>query len=327
MAVGDLTVLAIAQEGRLQYEALLLLASLRATAGGASVRVVLAEPQPGPLWTGDPRIGDERLRALLISLGAEIVPLHNRVFGGAYPHGNKIEALSLIDGPFVFFDSDTLFLAPLSDVAFDWSRPGASMRRQGTWPRARPGWPGYHAVWQSLYQRFGLDFDTSLDPAFAGEDWRRYLYFNAGWFFHRSAAEFGRLYLEIAREISRRQPAALEGQKLTPWLDQIALPLVIHALGGGRDAVPPGLLDGSVTCHYRTVPLLYARESDAAVEMLERLVQAEDLRPVLSRFDQVAGMVLSGRGRQVRERFAADGARLTEAQIRKRLKQEGDWLR
>jgi hypothetical protein len=44
-------------------------------------------------------------------------------------------------------------------------------------------------------------------------------------------------------------------------LDQVALPLVIHGLGGGRDALPSGFLDGTHSCHYRLMPLLFARES------------------------------------------------------------------
>ena len=60
--------------------------------------LVIAEPQPGALWPDDPRLGSE-VRALLVDLGATILPLESRDFGAAYPHGNKIEAMGLMDGP------------------------------------------------------------------------------------------------------------------------------------------------------------------------------------------------------------------------------------
>jgi len=56
---------------------------------------------------------------------------------------------------------------------------------------------------------------------------------------------------------------------------------VIHSLGGGRDALPQGYLDGSVSCHYRLLPMLYARESDHAVAVLEQVTQPNRLKKVL----------------------------------------------
>jgi hypothetical protein len=38
------------------------------------------------------------------------------------------------DTPFVFFDTDTLITGELMSVPFDFSCPGASLRREGTWP-------------------------------------------------------------------------------------------------------------------------------------------------------------------------------------------------
>ncbi len=322
----EFTILAVVQGGRLEYEALLLMASLRASANDQ--RVVLAEPQPGPLWQGDPRIGDKWLRAMLLDLGAEIVPLHNRHFGDDYPYGNKIEALGLLDdGPFVFFDTDTLFLDDLANVAFDFDRPTASLRREGTWPKSFAGWPGHAAVWRSLYERFGLDFAAALDQSREADDWQRYLYFNAGWFFHRSPQEFGRRFLDYALSVRDKPLAELAGQKLTPWLDQIVLPLVIHGLGGGAGALPTGQLDGSVTCHYRTIPLLYARESNAAVAMVEEISRAKRYRKLLAGHEPVRRMVRQGEGEKVRRMFADQTGNEDEAFFRKKLKAEGLWLR
>jgi threonyl-tRNA synthetase len=56
----------------------------------------------------------------------------------------------------VFFDTDTLILQDITTVPFDFPRPSASMRREGTWPVEELYWPGYSRTWKSLYDRFGL---------------------------------------------------------------------------------------------------------------------------------------------------------------------------
>ena len=103
-------VMIVGQRGRLQYEAVLFAASLRHADPGFSGRLIVAEPQPGPLWKSDPRIVNPDVRAILGDLGAEIVPFENHHFGDKYPPGNKIEGLAALpqDEPFVFFDTDTL---------------------------------------------------------------------------------------------------------------------------------------------------------------------------------------------------------------------------
>jgi hypothetical protein len=106
-------VVCIVQDGRLAYEALVFAASFRATNPGFSGRLIMAEPQPGPLWKGEVRV-QPAVRTLLEGLGAEILPFDNRAFGQSYPYGNKIEVLTSLpeDAPFVFFDTDTLFTGP-----------------------------------------------------------------------------------------------------------------------------------------------------------------------------------------------------------------------
>jgi len=63
----------------------------------------------------------------------------------------------------VFFDTDTLITGALNDVPFDFDRPSASLRVEGTWPQPQLYEAGYTHIWKSLYQRFGLDFASSLD--------------------------------------------------------------------------------------------------------------------------------------------------------------------
>ncbi len=321
-------ILIVGQAGRLGFEALLFAASLRARAPGFAGGLFVAEPQPGPLWPGDPRMPDD-VREALEALEAEVVGFDSSAFGATYPHGNKIEGLSVLpEGePFVFFDSDTLVTGDISTVRFDFDRPSASMRREGTWPVEELYWPGYTAIWRSLYDRFGLDFESSLDPDQPNEYWQRYLYFNAGWFFGADPAAFGARFLDYATAIRDEPTPEMVIQPLDPWLDQVALPLVIHAFGGGRPGPELDGLDGDLTCHYRLLPLLYARESDLVVEVLEEVAAPNRIKKVLKRHDPLKRMIYQGRGRKARALFDRADLPRKEAQIRNRLKKEGFWMR
>lgn len=321
-------ILAIGQSGRLQYEAVLFAASLKHADPDLNARLYIAEPQPGDLWPSDPRM-KENVRALLTQLGATIVPFEAAHFGASYPYGNKIEALTALPKgePFVFFDTDTLFTGKLSDVPFDFERPTASMKREGTWPEIELYGPGYAQTWKSLYDKFDLDFESSLDISKPDEYWERYLYFNAGFFFYRCPHEFGAEFLNIALAIRDDAPEELVCQSLDPWLDQVALPLVIHKLGGGRDTLPEGLLDGSVTCHWRLLPLLYARESDRVVEVLETIVAANKIKKVVKEYDPIKRMIFQGRGARVRALFDRDNLPRREQQIRNIIKKNKLWMR
>ncbi|WP_417526051.1 hypothetical protein [Marinovum sp.] len=319
----------VAQAGRLQYEALLFAASFRQYNRGFRGKFFIAEPQPGPLWPNDPRIKNEDLRNFLLELGAEFLPFESRHFGHSYPHGNKIEALfALPEGePFVFFDTDTLITGDLREVPFDFDRPTASMRREGTWPKIELYGPGYTEIWKSLYDKFGLDFESSLDLSQPDEYWQRYLYFNAGFFFYRCPREFGAKFLEYALAIRDDPPAALVCQPLTPWLDQVALPLVIHALGGGRDTLPGGMLDGTHSCHYRFLPLLFAREGKHVVDTLEIVAAPNKVKKRLKDYEPALRMIYQGRGHKVRDMFDQDNLPRKEQAIRNQIRREGFWMR
>ncbi|MEL7257562.1 MAG: hypothetical protein AAFN80_06915 [Pseudomonadota bacterium] len=321
-------ILIVGQAGRLQFEAVLFAASLRASSPEFAGQLYVAEPQPGPLWKNDPRMRGD-VRSLLKDLGAKIVPFESQHFGQSYPYGNKIEALfTLPKGePFVFFDTDTLVTGDLMTVPFDFARPSASLRREGTWPEIQLYGPGYHQTWGALYDRFGLDFASSLDPGYPDEYWKRYLYFNAGYFFYTCPHVFGQRFLDYALAIRDDTPKELVCQSLDPWLDQIALPLVIHALGGGRDTLPDGLLDGDATCHYRLFPLLYAREADSVVQVLEEVAAPNPIKKVLKTYDPIKFMVYHGRGHKVRELFDRDNLPRREQAIRNTIKRNGFWMR
>nr|WP_038143387.1 hypothetical protein [Thioclava atlantica] len=322
-------VICIAQSGRLEYEALLFALSFHDANPAFDGRLIVAEPQPGPLWSGETRISGP-VRGLLEAAGSEILPFEARVFGQSYPQGNKIEALIAMPEatPFVFFDTDTIFTGPLSAVGFDFDRPSASMRRIGTWPEPPLYGPGFTGIWKSLYDKFGLEgFEDTLDLSQPDEYWRRYMYFNAGWFFGADPGEFGRRFLRYAREIRDDPPDALACQSLEPWLDQVALPLVIHSFGGGRPGPELDGLDGDVSCHYRALPLMYARESDAVVDTVERLAAPNPVKKVLKLHDPAKKLIYQGKGRKLRARIAEEGMPRTEKALRNRIKRAGLWLR
>lgn len=319
----------VAQEGRLAFEAVLFAASLRHTSPNFRGRLLVAEPQPGPLWPKDPRITNQAVRTALSELGAEIVPFASRHFGASYPQGNKIELLREMPAnePFVFFDTDTLVTGDICTVPFDFDKPTASLRREGTWPKPELYGPGYTGLWKSLYDLFGLDFESSLDLSEPDEYWKRYLYFNAGFFFYSCPQVFGELFERYALAIRDTPPEALCAQEVYPWLDQIALPLVIHKLGGGRDTLPEGLLDGTVTCHYRMLPLLYARESDTVIEVLEKVAAPNKIKKVLKGYAPMKRNIYQGRGAKVRALFDQNNLPRREAKIRNTIKSNGFWMR
>ncbi len=326
---SSFNILLVGQSGRLQYEALLFCATLRASDPEFQGKIIVAEPQPGDLWHGeDPRMGDDA-RAALRDLGAEVVPFASQHFGASYPYGNKIEALSALpEGEnFVFFDTDTVITGKLSDVAFDFSRPSASMRREGTWPEIELYGPGYGEIWKSLYDKFGLDFESSLDLSEPNEYWERYLYFNAGWFFGADPVAFKQRFLDYALAIRDDRPDALVLQSLDPWLDQVALPLVIHSFGGGRPGPELAGLDGDISCHWRILPLAYARESDLVIETIETTTTPNKIKKVLKAYEPMLRMIYQGRGQKVRALFDRDALPLTEKKMRNIIKREGFWMR
>jgi len=323
------TVLIVAQSGRLTYEAVLFAASLRHSAPDFAGKLVVAEPQPGPLWPRDPSISDFGARELLQHLGAEIRPFQSQHFGAAYPHGNKIEALSVLEPgePFVFFDSDTLITGPINDVAFDMSRPSASMARENTWPEPQLYGPGYTGIWRSIYDRFDVPFEPTLDTTQPDEHWERFLYFNAGWFCYQDAHVFRDRMLEVMTSIRDDPPTALASQTLYPWLDQIALPIVVSQLGGGRPGPELTGMDGDITWHWRALPLLYARATPAQMRLFGQVTAPNKVKKILKIYEPFKRMIYQNRGQRVRALFDQSNLPKREKNIRARIKRERLWMR
>lgn len=319
----------VVQDGRLAFEALILAASLQAHAPALSARLHVLEPLPGWRWREtDPRLPPGPLRDALMALGARFTPFESRYFGADYPYGNKIEGLSALpEGePFLFLDTDTLVTGALDTVAFDFNRPSASVRVEGTWPEPQP-YAGYTAIWKALYDRFGLDLEAVLDRSQPDEHWRRYPYYNAGWFFGACPRRFGKRFSDIAVAIRNDPGDMLAAQSLNPWLDQVALPLVIASFGGGRPGPALDGLDGDVTCHWRNLPLLYARESDRVVEVLETITAPKEMKQLLKAWEPARKLIYQGKGREkVRPLFDRSDLPPREQMIRNEIKRAGWWL-
>lgn len=319
-------ILIIAQDGRLQYEALLFAASLRHFPENRDLRLIVAEPRAGPLWPDDPQISRPAIRRELRALGAEIVSLHTQHWGARWPEGNKIEALRLLppgEG-FAFFDTDTLITGPIAGL--DTARPCASCRVEPTWPRISLYGPGYAQIWGALHDRFGLDMAPGLDTRFGADDWRRYPYFNAGWFMGPCPQEFGTRMLTYATSIEATPPAEIATQTLFPWLDQIVLPLVLAALGGGRPTPDIGL-DGPLSLHYRALPVIYATGSDHAVAVLEACTQAEHLWDIFNQYVSFRRMIFKGNGEALRAAMRDQPPPRSHAALRAVIRELGHWVR
>ena len=157
--------------------------------------------------------------------------------------------------------------------------------------------------------------------------WRRYLYFNASYFYFKCPKVFGDRFLNYALTIRDDGPKEIICQALNPWLNQVALPLVIHSFGGGRDALEAGHLDGAVSCHYRLLPLLCARESDGAIETLEKAIAPNKIKKVVKAYELIRRMVYQKRGAKVRALFDQNNLPRKEQQIRNTIKRAGFLMR
>ena len=322
-------ILIVAQSGRLTYEAVIFAASLRAFAPEFSGKLIVAEPQAGSLWPGDPCIVDQAARTLLKDLGADIRPFQSHHFGAKYPNGNKAEALCCLDPdhPFLFFDTDTLITGAIDNLDIPFDRPSASMARENTWPEPQLYNAGYTQIWKALYDHFDVPFEPTLDLTQPDEHWERYLYFNAGWFFGRDPVEFHRRLVEIMTGIQSANLPELASQSLYPWLDQIALPLVIASLGGGRPGPKLAGLDGDMSWHWRALPLLYAKATPERLKAFETIVKQNKIKKVLKAYEPFKRMIYQNRGTRVRELFDQSNLPAREQAIRHKIKRAKLWMR
>lgn len=325
---GQFDICIVAQKGRVSYEAVLFAASLRHAAPNFTGRLIVGEPQPGPLWTRDPRL-PEQIRATLADLGATFLPFAANHFGAVYPQGNKVEMLQEMSPgrPFVFFDTDTLITGEIDTIDFNFDRPSASMARENTWPVVPLYGPDLESIWKAVFQRAGVDIETTLDRSHPIDHWERYLYFNAGWFLSACPKVFSDRMITLMVDLRDNTPPELACQSLNPWLDQIALPAVIAELHGGRPDPTLDGLDGAISLHWRTMPLLYAKAKRETIAFLEDVARPNKIKKILKQYEPFKRMIYQARGDKVRALFDQNNLPKSEKAIRNRIKRAKLWMR
>jgi len=102
---------------------------------------------------------------------------------------------------------------------------------------------------------------------------------------------------------------------------------VIHSFGGGRPGPELDGLDGDITCHWRVLPLVYARESDRVIGLLETIAAPNKIKKILKEYDPMKRMIYQGRGQKVRALFDRENLPRTEKMLRNQIKREGFWMR
>ena len=82
-----------------------------------------------------------------------------------------------------------------------------------------------------------------------------------------------------------------------------------------------------MTCHYRTLPLLYARESDLVVKVLEAVATPQAIKKVIKDYEPFRRMIYQGKGAEVRALFDRGDLPRREQMIRNAIKRAGLWYR
>ena len=82
-----------------------------------------------------------------------------------------------------------------------------------------------------------------------------------------------------------------------------------------------------MTCHYRVIPLLYAREDDRVVQVLEDAASPNWIKKVLKKYDPIKFMIYHNRGEKTRALFDRDDLPRKEQNIRNTIRRHGFWMR
>jgi hypothetical protein len=300
----------VAQAGRIGYQAVLCAASIRAFHQADAVRIFIAIPKNSRRWESDPSVADTAALEAFRRYDCEIVSIDNADFGSAYPHANKFYAIGALppDEPFLFLDSDSVLAAPMREGDLDFGRPSLKPAAPN-FPVAAGDGRTVGEVWRSLYAFFGVDAEPYRDRARADGEHQCYPYYNGGIVYYANAGSFARLWLEMAKRIWSERPAALAGQPLKPWLDQIVLPLVLARLGVPRAGEPDRI--HKTVVHYHFPFYLQVRHAQA-IALFDELSKDDRLMAVL-RNDEGFRYYLSDEAkaivREVHEEFWNSGKR------------------
>jgi hypothetical protein len=261
------------------------------------------------LWQTDPRISDLDLIDAFHKYGCAIKIFENADFGSNYPHSNKFYAMLSLPGsePFVFLDSDVILTGPLHPERLDFARP-ALRPAESTWPRHDRRGRGsgdprtIGEVWRSLYEFFDLDPSPYFDSDRGENRHQCFPYYNAGFIYYTGPEPLAGAMLEMAKRLWTERPPALGSQPLTPWLDQIVLPLALARLGVPRSANTIHPVAKSAY-HYHLPCFLLIRRP--AIRIFAELSKDKDLLSVLNH-DNGFRYYLSDEGKALVEKTYAD---------------------
>jgi len=258
----------VIQSGRLQYEGLLLAESILYKNVLPPSSVHIYYPVNSSVWAENPE-PDEDVLEFLKDRGFNLVAFENRHFGSAYPISNKIYAVNKAaqTSPHVLFlDTDSLFVGDaaasfLDDrIVRDMGNVGVC-KAGGSFPQAHAVY-SKDAIWRAIYRKFGIDPDDVLSAAVNFTGVVTFPYFNAGTVFFSNSGPVSELWLRVALEINKRDLPELEGQKIFPFLDQIALPVAIALSKTGYEYIHSGFncnqLRGDIVhWHYHYPYIIY----------------------------------------------------------------------
>jgi hypothetical protein len=133
--------------------------------------------------------------------------------------------------------------------------------------------------------------------------------------------------IDLMVSLHDQPPEELACQSFDPWLDQIALPVVIAGLGGGRPGENLAGLDGSISTHWRALPLLYATAPDETITFVEEVAAPNRIKKVLKTYEPFKRILYQNRGEKIRALFDRDALPKTEKAIRNRIKRRKLWMR
>lgn len=263
----------IGQNGRLQYEALLCMISFLRCNNAGAANLFVCTPKNSSLWDTNPDMSNSEIAETLRSLGVNVVTFDNTHFGTRYPHSNKVYALAALppDEPFIFFDSDHIFKAPLESVVIDFKKPIARQTALA-WPVVNKTNYSRAELWQAIYDMFNMSTSNWFRDDFPISDPRRFPYFNGGVFFGDAAGKYFNRYKYFMEELDENPPEQLDKWSLYPFLDQVTLPLVMKDLGGLNDYYDGDYPFNSISKHYFAIPYLFFQPNNEWQKISESIV-------------------------------------------------------
>lgn len=227
---ASLCVFYMCEPGRLEWQSVCLLASIRAFC--LDDLTVTAYCSASRMDKLDRRTLDYHEKA-----GVEIVPIRpestwrNANTAGLYQRNKIVASAHRRDSDYsLFMDTDTLFI---DEVSFKGLFSPDCVHALTAYRAPAAGGHVPDPVWDKLYRKFDLPTpEASVKKKFAGEDIFVMPYFNAGIILFpekaaKSRAPLGETWLDVAREVDRDR--AIPQQRV--FLDQTTLPIAIAKAG------------------------------------------------------------------------------------------------